>query len=155
MHTHLTHNEWICESVAVGVAEATHTYDSGGQTPHNIFPQFTESGSTVCMQSTQKKRTIEAPSQLHYLLVSALKARGFKEGTGPSNFWINEHKRFFNKHKVKVYVSSSWRCPGTSKPRAPHLTMCSFLCCSGRTQKVEGPSGHQVSSKSTSMVRDR
>ena len=41
--------------------------------------------------------------------------RGQTGGPGNPNFWINEIKCVFNKHKIKAGVTCSWRRLGTSK----------------------------------------
>ena len=51
-------------------------------------------------------------------------------GVGSSNFWNNENKCFFNKHTIKICVSCSWRCPGTSAPSVPHLGVKQKICVS-------------------------
>ena len=53
------------------------------------------------------------------------------ESRGGSNFWKNEKMGIFNKRKIKVCSSCSLRRPGTSVPRAAHLTVSIFPCSSG------------------------
>ena len=62
-----------------------------------------------------------------------------------------------NKRTIKVCVSCSWRCPGTSLPSASHLTVSLYLCSSGSNGRGESRTreGRRVSSKSPSRVRDR
>ena len=40
-------------------------------------------------------------------------------------------KCVFYKRTTKVCISCCWRCPGTSAPSAPHLTVSLYLCSSG------------------------
>ena len=65
------------------------------------------------------------------------------------NFQRNENKFVFNKRTIKACVSCCWQCPGTSLPRAAHLTVSLYLCSSG--SKARGKSsareGRRVSSK--------
>ena len=49
-------------------------------------------------------------------------------GAGPFNFQSNKNRCVFNKRTIKVSVSCSVRCPGTSAPSASHLTLSLFLC---------------------------
>ena len=54
---------------------------------------------------------------------------------------IGVKKCVFNKRKIKVCVSCSWRCPWTFAFCAAHLTVSLYLCSSGSNVcvDVEGP----------------
>ena len=62
---------------------------------------------------------------------------------------IGVNKCVFNKRTIKVCVSCCWRCPGTSAPSAPHLTVSLYLCSSGSNVRGElrALEGRHVSSK--------
>ena len=67
---------------------------------------------------------------------------------------IDVKKCVFNKRTIKVCVSCCWRCPGTSAPSAPHLTVSLYLCSSGSNAQGESRAreGRHVSSKSPSNL---
>ena len=44
-------------------------------------------------------------------------------GQGSPNFQSHKQNCVFNKRTIKVCVSCSWQCPGTSAPSGPHLTV--------------------------------
>ena len=73
-----------------------------------------------------------------------------------SKSMISVSKCVFNKRTIKVCVSCCWRCPGTSVPSTPHLTMSLYLCSSGSNARGKSRAweGRRVSSKSPSRVRD-
>ena len=76
--------------------------------------------------------------------------------TGPRQVWslnpfysaqsrIGVKKCFFNKRTIKVCVCCCWRSPGTSAPRASHLTASLFLYSSRSIvleARQEGSRGH-------------
>ena len=49
-------------------------------------------------------------------------------GQGPPNFQSHKQKCIFIKLTIKVCVSCSVRCPGTSTASSPHLMVSLFLC---------------------------
>ena len=69
---------------------------------------------------------------------------------------IGVKKCVFNKRTIKVCVSCSWRCPGTSAPSAAHLRVALYLCSSGSNARGESRAleGRRVSLKSPSRVRE-
>ena len=64
--------------------------------------------------------------------------QGGPGGQCPPNFWSNKSKCVFNKRTIKVCVSCSLRCPGTSANSAAHLTV-SFFSVVPMQSMVEGP----------------
>ena len=82
--------------------------------------------------------------------------KGAKEGPGLPNSWNYINKYVFNKRTIKVCVSCSCRCSGTSAPSAAHLMVSLFLCSSGSNARgvARALEGRRVSSKSPSRVRD-
>ena len=52
---------------------------------------------------------------IEYTLYNYTLQGGRQGGPGNPNFWINEIKCVFNKHKIKVGITCSWRRLGTSK----------------------------------------
>ena len=50
---------------------------------------------------------------------------------------IGVRKCVFNKRTIKVCVSCCWRCPGTSAPSSPYLTVSLYLCSSGSNARGE------------------
>ena len=60
----------------------------------------------------------------------------------PTTQTPNVNKCAFNKHTIKVCVSYSLRCPGTSTPSVPHLTVSLYFVSSASNVRVEveGPS---------------
>ena len=69
---------------------------------------------------------------------------------------IGVKKCGFNKLTIKVCVSCCWRCPGTSAPSAPHLTVSLYLCSYRSNTRGESRAleGRRLSSKSPSRVQD-
>jgi len=82
------------------------------------------------------------PCNKFRLPLEVSKIRGVAKG---SNFW----KCVSNKRTIKVCVSCSWQCPGTSASSAAHLTVSLFLCSSGINAqwKSRALEGRCVSSK--------
>ena len=52
---------------------------------------------------------------------------------------IDVNKCVFYKHTIKVCVSCSLQCPGTSASCVAHLTVSLYLCSYGSNARVEGP----------------
>ena len=81
-----------------------------------------------------------------------------KGGQDPDKFQYNEKKCVFNECTIKVCISCSLRCPGTSEPSAPHLTLTVslFLCSFASNAQAESRAlwGNCVSSKIPSRVRE-
>ena len=67
---------------------------------------------------------------------------------------IGVNKCIFNKRTIKVCVSCCGRCPGTSAPSVPYLTVSLNLCSSGSNARDESRAreGRRVRSKSPSRV---
>ena len=58
----------------------------------------------------------------------------------PLHFCKNQIQFLFNNSTVKVCISCSWwRCPGTSAPSAPHLTVSLILCSFKSNAQGESP----------------
>ena len=56
-----------------------------------------------------------------------------------SQWRIGKKKCVFYKHTIKVCVSCSLQCPGTSASCVAHLTVSLYLCSYGSNARVEGP----------------
>ena len=87
--------------------------------------------------------------------------KGGKGGPGPLFFGTTKILRtkilLFDKRKIKVCNSYSWRCPGTSVPSAPHLTVSLYLSSSGSNARGEeasrGPEKGAVSAQKARLRR--
>ena len=67
-----------------------------------------------------KKESQKAMLSEHYFLLEEAGPGGRQGGAHAPNFFITEDKYVSNRHTIKVCISCSWWCTGTSLPCVPH-----------------------------------